>query len=181
MAFRIGEHVRFLKSKELGWWEEINEKAKDGSQQRTSHYLTVMAEAEGLPKDTFKFQSQSKAPLAPVILETFLLVVGEVSRAVKETFAGVPSETGSFRHQRSVIEKYLSFGVVPSRLVFPDGKDQPPNIVALLNAANLFYLERLDLLIANIDGGQSDCLECRALWAERVEMWTSKALEDIAG
>jgi hypothetical protein len=51
----------------------------------------------------------------------------------------------------------------------------------LLNAANLFYLERLDLLIGKIRGGRPDCLECRALWAERVEMWTSKALEDIAG
>jgi hypothetical protein len=140
-----------------------------------------MAEAEGLPKDTFTFQSHFKsALLSEVILETFLLAVGEVSRVVKETFAGVPSETGSFHDQRSVIEKYLSFGVVPSRLVFPNGAVQPPNIVALLNAANLFYLERLDSLIDNIDGGRPDCLECRALWAETVEMWTSKALEDIA-
>jgi hypothetical protein len=57
---------------------------------------------------------------------------------------------------------------------------QQPKIVALLNAANLFYLERLDLLIDKISGGQAECLQCRALWAERVEMWTSKALEDIA-
>lgn len=180
MAFRIGEHVRFLKSKELGWWDEINVKAEDGSKDRTSHYLTIMAEAEGLPKDTFTFQSQFKPELSAVIRETFLLAVGEVSRVVKETFAGVPSETGSFHHQRSVIEKYLSFGVVPSRLVFPDGTVESPNIVALLNAANLFYLERLDLLIDQIHDGRPDCLECRAFWAERVEMWASKALEDIA-
>jgi hypothetical protein len=180
MAFRISEHVRFLKSKELGWWDEINERDEGGSRERTSHYLTLMAQAEGLPKEAFKFQSQFRLKLSQVILETFLQAAGEVARVVKETFAGVPSETGSFHDQRSVIEKYLSFGVVPSRLVFPDGTVKSPNVVALLNAANLFYLERLDLLIDKIDRGRPDCLECRALWAERVEMWTSKALEDIA-
>jgi hypothetical protein len=180
MAFRIREHVRFLKMKELGWWDEINEKANENDRLRTSHYLTVMAEAEGLPKEVFKYQSQSKPALSPVILETFLLAVGEVSNVVKEAFAEVPSETGLFHDQRGVIEKYLSFGVVPSRLVFPNGEVQIPATVALLNAANLFYLERLDLLITKIRGGQADCLECRALWAERVEMWTSKALEDVA-
>jgi hypothetical protein len=181
MAFRIGEHVRFLKSKELGWWDEINKKVEDGPKDRPSHYLTLMAEAEGLPKETFKFDSQFKPKLSQIILGTFLQAVGEVSRVVKETFANVPSETGFYHDQHGVIEKYLSFGVVPSRLVFPDGTDQSPNIVALLNAANLFYLERLDLLIDQIDDGRPDCLECRAFWAERVEMWTSKALEDIAG
>jgi hypothetical protein len=180
-AFRIGEQVRFLKREELGWWDEINEKTNEKDKLRTSHYLTVMAEAEGLPKEAFKYQSQSKPALSQAILETFLLAVGEVSSVVTEAFAGVPSETGSFHDQRSMIEKYLSFGVVPSRLVFPNGEVQIPAIVALLNAANLFYLERLDLLISKIRGGQADCLECRALWAERVEMWTSKALEDIAG
>jgi hypothetical protein len=181
MAFRIGEQVRFLQRKELGWWDEINEKADEKDQPATSHYLTVMAEAEGLPKDAFKFQSQSKPALSQVILETFLLAVGEVSNVVKEAFAGVPSEIGLFHDQRSVIEKYLSFGVVPSRLVFLDGTVQSPNVVSLLNAANLFYLERLDNLIDQIDRQRSDCLECRARWTERIEMWTSKALEDIAG
>jgi hypothetical protein len=181
MAFRIGEHVRFLKSEELGWWNEINEKVVDGSKDRTSHYLTMMAEAEGLPKEIFKFQSQFKPNLSQVVLDTFLLAVGEVSRVVKDAFVGVPVETDFFHNQHSVIEKYLSYGVVPSRLVFPDGTVQSPKIVALLNAANLFYLERLDLLIERIACQRVDCLECRALWAERVEMWTSKALEDIAG
>jgi len=60
MAFRIGEHVRFLKSVELGWWDEINKKAGDGSKDKTNHYLTLMSEAEGLPKETFKFESRFK-------------------------------------------------------------------------------------------------------------------------
>jgi hypothetical protein len=180
-AFRIGEHVRFLRCKELGWWEEIKKKAKRGSKAKASHYLTLMAEAQRLPKETFSFQSQFKPKLNKVVLDTFLMAVGKVSKVVKDAFVGVPSETNSFHDQCSIIEKYLSFGVVPSRLVFPDDTVQSPKVVALLNAANLFYLERLDQLIVKIDGGQPECLECRALWAERVEMWTSKALEDIAG
>lgn len=182
IAFRIGEHVRFLKSKELGWWDKIRETAEGGSQSQNNHYLNLMSDAEGLPQETFSFQSQIKPEpeLSKVVLATFFEVVGEVSRIVKETFIDVPSETDSYHDQRSVIEKYLSFGVVPSRLVFPDGTVQSPNAVSLLNAANLFYLERLDLLIDQIDRQRSDCLECRARWTERIEMWTSKALEDIA-
>lgn len=182
-AFRIGEHVRFLKSKELGWWDKIDVNAKDGPKNRTNHYLTLMAEAEALPLSTFTFRSQFKPDLSDVVIDTFFMAVREVSRVVKDTFLGVPTEISSFDGQpseRTMIEKYLSFGVVPSRLVFPNGTIKSPNIVALLNAANFFYIERLDLLINQIDDGRPDCLECRAFWAERVEMWTSKALEDIA-
>jgi hypothetical protein len=75
-AFRIGEHVRFLKSKELGWWDEIKEKAKDGPKDRTSHYLTMMAEAEGLPQETFTFRSQFKPKLSKAVLAAFFMAVG---------------------------------------------------------------------------------------------------------
>ncbi len=91
----------------------------------------------------------------------------------------MPSGTVSFHDQRAVIEKYLSFGVVPSRLVFPDGNVQLPKTVALLNASSLFYLSVWTFFIEKISGGRPDCLECRTLWATR-EMWTRKALEDIA-
>ena len=67
---------------------------------------------------------------------------------------------------------------MPSRLVSGDNVTIP-SIVPLVNSAHLFYLEELDTLINRISGSRNECLECRALWAERVEMWTSKALEDI--
>ena len=180
-AFRIGEHVRFLKNKELGWWGKIEERSAGESEDKTSHYLTMMADAEQLPNTIFSFESRLKPKLSKPVLAAFFVAVAEVSRVVNEAFIEVPSETESFHAQRDIIEKYLSFGVVPSRLVFPDGSVQSPSIVALLNAANLFYLERLDHLIDRISRAQRDCLECRASWADRVEMWTRKALEDIHG
>ena len=180
MAYRIGEHVRFLMTSELGWWERIKNKSANGSNAETNHYVTLMTEAEGLPRGSFSFQSQFKPGLSKVVLDTFLEVSDEVSQVVKRALSSVPTEVSFFDDQRTAIEKYLSFGVVPSRLVFPDGSVQIPKTLALLNAANLFYLERLDQLILRIKGGRPTCLECRALWAERVELWTSKALEDIA-
>ncbi len=58
-AFRIGEHVRFLKSSGLGWWNEINSKADGDLNEGTSHYLALMAEAEKLPKEAFSFLSKT--------------------------------------------------------------------------------------------------------------------------
>jgi len=180
MAFRIGEHVRFLRRKELGWWDEINKKDENGRPTRANHYIALMAEAEELPREAFSFRSQFRPNLSDAVLDAFLMAVGEVSTVITETFKGVPAERDVFHDQRELIEKYLSFGIVPSRLVFTEERIQAPKVVALLNAANLFYLEHLDSLIKKISSARPDCLECRALWAERVEMWTSKALEDIA-
>ena len=169
-AFRLGAHVRFLKSRDVGWWDKI----KGGS----SPYITLLADAEGLDQTLFTFVSQYRPGLSAVALAAFFKVVSNVPDTVRNAFVGVSTDVDSFETQQKAIEEYLSFGVVPSRLVSGD-EAALPSTVALVNSANLFYLERLDVLIARFRGAKTDCVECRALWAERLEMWTSKALEDI--
>jgi len=169
-AFRLAEHLRFLKSPDLGWW--------DGIKDSPSHYLRLLTDAEALPQSCFTFPVQSALPRARIALAAFLQIVPEVERAVRETFKGVSSDATAFSEQRVAICKYLSHGVVPSRLVSKDAV-QIPSAVAVVNSAYLFCLDNLDDLIQRIDGADKTCLECRAFWTTRVELWTRKALEDI--
>jgi hypothetical protein len=77
------------------------------------------------------------------------------------------------------VRTYLSYGVVPSTLV-QEGKESVPDAVALINAAYLFYLENLPQLMKRIAKQDENNLSHRSRWAERVEMWTLKALEDLS-
>jgi hypothetical protein len=170
-AFRLGEHVRFLRSAGLDWWEKIKTSS--------SHYIRLLAEAEALPENSFTYASQQRDDLKAISLAAFFVVVPLISNSLRSTFGTVPSESKSFEDSRASIIEYLSYGIVPSRLVSGD-EVQTPSSVALINSAHLFYLDDLDNLIGRIQGANVDCLECRALWSERVEMWTSKALEDVS-
>ncbi len=171
-AFRLGEHVRFLQRRKLGWWDQI----KNG----TSHYIALLADAAALKEKDFSFGSQFRPGLEATALKAFFSTVGNVSTRVEEAFRNVSAEVDTFDDQQELIKKYLSYGVVPSRLV-SNGKVVTPSPVALINAAHLFTLQELDKLIDRIEGAKPDCLECRARWSQRVEMWTGKALEDVSG
>jgi hypothetical protein len=110
--------------------------------------------------------------------KVFFAMVDRVRDAVRSTVSGISSQSSVFYELRGAISEYLSYGVVPSRIV-SEGKAITPSSVAIVNAAHLFYLEPLDVLLGRIRGSRADCLECRTLWSERVEMWTSEALEGI--
>ena len=170
-AFRLGEHVRFMQDTAIDWWDRINSSS--------NHYVRLLLDAATIPSTSYNFDTQYKPALAAVALSAFLASVGMISTSVKSTFAGVPTEASLFENQRQLIQEYLSFGVVPSRLV-SENAIYSPSTVALVNAAYMFYLDHLDTLIDKIAGAKAECLECRALWSERVEMWTSKALEDVS-
>ena len=171
-AYRLGEHVRFLQDANIGWWHKIG-----GS---SSHYVRLLLDAAALPvtTTTYKFVTQYKPGLEKIALDAFFATANDLSATVKATFTGVPSEADVFESQCPLIQEYLSCGVVPSRLVSDKGV-YSPSIVSLVNSAYLFYVDKLDTLIGKIAGAKEECLECRSLWAERVEMWTSKALEDV--
>jgi hypothetical protein len=172
-AYRLGEHVRFLQRADIDWWHKI-----EGS---SSHYVRLLLDASALPvtTTTYKFVTQYNKPgLEKIALDAFFATANDLSATVKATFAGVPSEADVFKDQCPLIQEYLSCGVVPSRLVSDKGV-YSPSIVSLVNSAYLFYVNQLDTLISKIAGAKAECLECRSLWAERVEMWTSKALEDV--
>jgi hypothetical protein len=82
------------------------------------------------------------------------------------------------REEINLVRIYLSHGVVPSTLV-QERKEKSPDAIALINAAYLFYLESLPELMQKIANQDENRLIHRSKWAERVEMWTLKALEDL--
>ena len=170
-AFRLGEHVRFMQDASIGWWGKISSSP--------NHYVRLLVDAATIPSTAYTFAFPYKPTGAVTALSAFLATVGVVLTSVKSTFAGVPTEADLFENQRQLIQEYLSFGVVPSRLVSKSAA-YSPSTVALVNAAYMFYLDHLDTLIGKIDGAAVECLECRVFWSERVEMWTSKALEDVS-
>jgi hypothetical protein len=50
----------------------------------------------------------------------------------------------------------------------------------VLNAAHLFYLSGIEGLMNNSDKPDPTDIMQRDIWMERVENWTTKALENIA-
>lgn len=169
-ALRLREHVAFMSAPAVGWWNEI-----DNS---TSDHVGLLRDSVALQDVAFSLDRQIEYNVYKVALEIFLEVLPQVHVAIKDTFAGVPTLVETFRQQRALIQKYLGYGVVPSRLV--DGPNVlAPSSVALLNAAHLFYLDEFDVLLQRIGASNPKCLVCRSLWAQRLEMWTTKALEDI--
>jgi hypothetical protein len=83
------------------------------------------------------------------------------------------------REEINLVRTYLSHGVVPSTLI-RERKEFSPDAVTLINAAYLFYLESLPELMKRIAGQDEQILAHRTRWAERIEMWTLKALEDLS-
>jgi hypothetical protein len=140
--------------------------------------MTLLRDSQALKDALFSLDPQIGGDVYKVALEVFLEVLPQVHLAVESTFSGVSTQVDTFLQQKDLIQKYLGYGVVPSRLV--DGSDVwTPSAVALLNAAHLFYLDEFDVLLQRIGTSKPQCLPCRSLWAQRLEMWTTKALEDI--
>jgi hypothetical protein len=174
-ALRLREHVAFMSRPAIGWWPEI--------QGSTSEHVSLMQDSIALPNTAFSLDPQFDSPVCRIALEVFLEVLPQVHSAIENTFVGVPTDVEIFHQQKVLIQKYLGYGVVPSRIV--DGPNVwAPSAVALLNAVHLFYLDEFDILLERIEKSNpkcraSQCLVCRSLWTQRLEMWTTKALEDI--
>ena len=82
-----------------------------------------------------------------------------------------------YRGQSRVICEYFREAIVPSTIVI-NGKREHPTAVVLINAAFRFYLESLPDLIENVENENPASVEARSRFAERLELWSLKAIED---
>jgi hypothetical protein len=170
-ALRLREHVKFMQSKMVGWWNEIS-KSK-------SHLVSLLGHANQLDDNEFEFPHRiADATLTQICLETFLKVLPSIHDLVEETCQNIKPDIAEFLLNKDLIQQYLSYGIVPSRLI-QGGVAREPSGLALVNASHLFYLEMLDVLIDKIEGADAKDLENRSFWTMRVEAWIAKALEDI--
>ena len=171
--FRLWRQSELLER--LGWWEEIRD--------IDSHFIKLIDASKTLHTAHFVFEKVG-APTGSNILDAFCRcltgIEDEVFHVAKSLVddKGKAFETKSFKDFRNLISLYLGHAVVPSTLRL-NGTFETPSPIVLLNAAHLFYLSGIDGLLSKGGHVASD-LEKRDLWMERVERWTTKALEDIS-
>jgi hypothetical protein len=170
-ACRFKEHADQLQQGD--WWSLLDENP------RTS-YVDLMKKLAGKAEADYVFESEEKPALARPVLAAFLKLKPKVAALVTGTFQErLRRFRGDIdREEINLVRIYLSHGIVPSTLV-QGGKERSPDAVALINAAYLFYLESLPALMEKIANQNESSLTHRSKWAERVEMWTLKALEDL--
>jgi hypothetical protein len=171
-ACRLKEHVDQLR--EGNWWGLL-----DGN--TATSFVDLMKKLAAKPETGYVFESGEKPALAHPVLDAFLTLKPKVANLVASTFR---EKLRRFRDsvdrdEIDLVRTYLSHGIVPSTLV-RHGKASFPDGVALINAAYLFYLESLPELMRKIANQDENTLSHRSKWAERVEMWTLKALEDLS-
>jgi hypothetical protein len=171
-ACRFKEHADQLRNGD--WWSLLDENT------RTS-YVDLIKKLAAVPETSYVYDSEEKPEFAKPVLDAFLQLKPKVAALVADTlgnrlrrFRGTQD-----REEIDLVRIYLSHGVVPSTLV-QDRKERSPDAIALINAAYLFYLESLPELMQKIANQDQNSLTHRSKWADRVEMWTLKALEDLS-
>jgi hypothetical protein len=169
-ALRLRQQARLLQEPSIGWWSVI--------QSSSNHYVKLLADSLAITDAEFVVQNAVAGGVEAVALQCFLQMIAEPQNAIIETFKDLEVGVAEYAKLKTYIQSFLSHGVVPSRLVV-DGVPTTPSGLTVLNATYFFYLDSLDELLARISTTKKDCLECRSNWAERVEMWTAKALEDV--
>jgi hypothetical protein len=169
--FRIKQQVLLLK--ELGWWEEVDV--------INSHYTSVLRNAASIDEQLFEFQT-TEQPHAKETLQAFLnlapVVTGQIKDVMKDSNgAKLDSGVSGYKEYSTLVGQYLKQSVVPST-VFKEGHHWYPDTVTLLNASMKFYLESLEDLIDSIENQKKFLAGHRSKWIKRVELLTSKAIED---
>jgi len=170
LTLRLREQTRMLRASTTSWWPAMTTPP--------SHYTDLMADAAGLDNAYFSYKDGTPGSVEELAMKYFFDVLDEPIKAINSLFGEPNDQIEPFISQRNTIENYLSFGVVPSRIIV-HGRVVNPTATTLLNASYGFNLTKLDVLLDRLSGVDNDCIACRSYWAERVEMWTSKALEDV--
>ena len=171
---RFREHYEQLQS--AGWWSLLD--------QRTSTFSGLIRKLAGIPTNRYRYESNDRPrKLAKRALTAFGKVRPFVGKLIANVFSGSQCRFHGDQDLGCVkeIEKYLSWGVVPATII-RNRTSYQPNPALLVNAGYLFYLEQIPALEGRIRQSrqeQTRAVSRRQRWAQRVEQWTMKALEDV--
>jgi hypothetical protein len=172
--FRLRKQVAVLKSD--GWWKEL--------QETDSHYVRVLEVADKIDDTNFTFGViPSDNTYDPTkIVESFFGILPSILDNLDRITVGIQDGAALWKSTGKLIEEYLKNGVVPSSLIPENGSDPVfPSPVALINASYRFYadVESLPKLLSSIEGMNCNSIGDLSYWSRRVEMWTTKAIEDV--
>jgi hypothetical protein len=143
-----------------------------------NHYTDLLSETLTRGDSEFSYKNAAGGDVEQVALACFFEMLDEPRRALQDIFGEFDPEVRPFSDQCKAVMDYLSFGVVPSRLIIDEAAITPSE-TTLLNAAYGFYLNDMNSLLDRLSKVDRDCIQCRAYWAERIEMLIAKALEDV--
>lgn len=172
--FRLWRQTALLEK--LGWWNGISK--------NRSHHIRVLEGCRNLRPNSFSFE-QVVAPLGSKIIDAFCRTFESIEDEVERVTTNLRNckslavEVEEFNELSDVICTYLCRAVVPSTL-YINKIFRKPSAIVLLNAAHVFYLSGIEDLMSNSDNPDHSKIDKRDVWMERVENWTTKALEDIA-
>lgn len=171
-ACRFREHANQLR--DGNWWSLLDESGG-------ASYVNLIRKLEAVSEGEYAYESKDKPLLAESVLAAFIQLKSRIPVLVSNTLQNaMRSFRGNIdREEIKLVGSYLAHGVVPSTLI-EKGTSRYPDPVVLINGAYLFYLENLPKLMNRIGGQDESNLSHRGKWAERIEMWTLKALEDLA-
>jgi hypothetical protein len=159
---RFREQLKLLKDE--GWWDLIS-----GIE---IEHLQLIERLAAVTESTYEFPTQK------ALVESFLKLIPAVWELLNETMKNIKPDLDEFQMCSSEIRKHLSHGVVPSTLII-DKKKHNPSPVTVLNSAWLFYLHDFTTLIEKIAKRDPMNVQHRSELVSRLEMWTTKALEDF--
>lgn len=164
-ACRFAEHVDLLR-KDL-WWKAIAD--IDPEQKK------LLDELADTPRSAYTFYLDEETPGPTELLNAFLdLVVPAIRTLVRQITTKPTREVKRFEDCRLTIEECLRAGVVPHAR--PPSTTDP---ISVINSAFCFYLTSVPTLIKKYERPEArNDVEKHSLWAERLEKWTMKAVED---
>jgi len=149
-----------------------------------SHYARTLEAAAGLTDSQFSWHWLRKTLPDSVdcekVLGCFFSSLPKINDAMEECTKGLPVAYREWSSSSKWIEECLENGVVPSSIRSRSRTDPwPPAPVSLLNSAYRFYAQSMPKLLRLIEGTGTDPVGERVQWSQKIEMWTSKAIEDV--
>jgi len=165
--FRIKQHLALLER--LDWWPQFN--------RTKSHYYKVLELSNSLVDGHFAFSKGQN--MGTKALEAFFDVVPAIHEQVNLLMSSLDTGLAEYKVSHHAVQEYLKNGVVPSTIPSIEHSTKVfPSPVTVLNAAYSLYLESLDTLISGIANQDPSSIRDRQKWAEKLESWASKAIED---
>jgi hypothetical protein len=164
-ALRLREQQRCLQKD--GWWASV--------ESVPSEYVSLMARLAGDSQPEYYFEFQETA--IPAFIDAFLTIVPSIHELAADLTPDSEAAAADFAQHAENIDECLLHGVVPSSLL-TENSARSPTPVSMINAAYCFHLTRLPKLMDRLEGQRADNLQQRMNWAEKLEAWTVKGVED---
>ena len=164
-ARRLREQQKCLQKG--GWWTPV--------ENLPSGHVSLMARLAGKTEPEYFFEFQET--VIPAFIEAFLAIVPLIHELAVDLTPHSEAAAADFAQHAEKIDECLLHGVVPSSLL-AENRASSPTPVSMINAAYCFHLTSLPKLMDRLEGQRADNLQQRMTWAEKLEAWTVKGVED---